>query len=60
MPLNFTVNSIVFGRINRDNAPKTFFYKPRKVKTSKMRLNLTVNSSIFGRKNRENAPISFL
>jgi len=51
-------NSFVFGRINRENAPRTF-YKPRKAKTSKMRLNFTTKSFIFGRKNREYAPRAF-
>jgi len=55
MRLNFTANSFVFGRINRENAPRTF-YIPRKAKTSKMRLNFTTKSFIFGPKNCEYAP----
>jgi len=36
MRLNFTWNTFVFGRKNRENAPRTFFFTC-KVKTSKMR-----------------------
>jgi len=58
MRLNVRANSFVFGRINRENAPKTF-YIARKAKTSKMRLNFTASSFIFGRKNCEYAPRTF-
>jgi len=51
-------NSFVYGRINRENAPRSF-YIPRKAQTSKMRLNFTANSFIFGSKNREYAPRTF-
>jgi len=58
MRLNFTANTFVFGRKNRENAPRTFL--TCKVKTSKMRLDFTANSFVFARKNRENAPKTFL
>ena len=33
--LNSTANNFVFGRINRENAPRTFFYKACKAKLPK-------------------------
>ena len=58
MRLNFTANTFVFGRKNRENAPKTFL--TCKVKTSKMRLDFTASSFVFASNNRENVPKTFL
>jgi len=44
---------------NRENAPRTFFCKPCRRRTSKMRLNFTENSFVFGRINREIAPRTY-
>jgi len=59
MRLNFTANSFVFRRINREISPITLFYKPCKRKSCKMRLNITAKSYVFGRINREKAPRAF-
>jgi len=47
MRLNFMTNSFIFGRMNRDNALKTFLHVPSKVKTSHMRLDFAGNSFIL-------------
>ena len=44
----------------RDIAPRTFFCKPCRQRTSKKCLNLMANSFVFRRKNRENVPRTFL
>jgi len=48
-----------FWTINPDVPPGTFFCKPCRWRTSKMRLIFTANSFVFGRTNRENAPRTF-
>jgi len=60
MRLSFTANSFVFGCKYHENALSSFFYKPCKVKRSKMRLNFTANSFVFGCKLPENAPRTFV
>jgi len=59
MRMNITANSFVFGRIYRENTPRTF-YTHRKAKTSTFRLNFTANNLIFGRKIVNMRPEPFL
>jgi len=59
MRLNYTGNTSVFARKNRENSPRIFFLTC-KVKPSQMRLDFTAHSVVSGRKNGENAPITFL
>jgi len=59
MRLNFTANNVVYGRINRKNATRTFFYKVCEVKTSKLRLNFTANHFIVQHIYRGIAPRTY-
>jgi len=58
MRLNFTANTFIFGRKNRENAARTFL--TCKVKTSKIRLDFMASSFVFAHKTCENAPKTFL
>jgi len=53
MHLNFAGNSFIFGHINRENAPRTFFINLAKQKLPKCVATLTANSSVFGHINNE-------
>ena len=59
MRLNSTANRFVFGHINGQIAPRSFYCKPCKWRTSRMRRNFKANSFVFKYINCENAPELF-
>jgi len=59
MRLNVTTNNFVFVRTNRGIAPRTFFTKLARQRTSRNASEFTVNSFAFGRENRGIRPRTF-
>jgi len=56
--LNFTVNSFVFGRVNRKNAPGNIFVNLASGELPTC-VSFTAKFFVFRRINRENAPKTF-
>jgi len=60
MRLNFTANSFVFGRINRENAPRTFYIKHARRKRQKCVWTSQQTASFLDAKIKKMRPEHFL